>query len=346
VDNRLREQLLGYLLGALDPNEIEVVEQLLRQRPELHRELDALREMIDPLDDLPSTEEPPQRLAERTCSLVDFHARRDGASLGGEPITSSTPHASVAGMSTTYVVPSGGSHGWTALDMFVALGVCLSLAFLFLPALMASRDQARTLQCQRQLSSLGLALHTYYDQFESFPAIPKTGDFSFSGMFACSLRECGMLPETSTLICPASPLADSAERWAGVFTVREALARPSDVSLAMIQQSGGSYGYSLGVVVDGQYETPGANRRHTFTVMGDGSWVGNDGFIAHGNRGRNLLKEDGSVQWINHASLEALPDHPYRNIRGQVSAGLSRDDSVLGDSAASPFPIRFYGVAQ
>jgi hypothetical protein len=338
VDNRLRELLLGYLLGALDREEVDAVEELLHQHPELHGELDALREMIDPLEEIPSTEKPPERLAERTCNLVEFHARRDDK-LDAAPIAS-------PGMSATHVVSSDGSSSWTSLDMFVAIGVCLSLAFLFLPALMASRDQARTMQCQQQLSRLGLALHTYYDRFNSFPAIPKTGDFSFSGMFASRLRECEMLEKDSTLICPSSPLADSADHWAGVFTVRDVMADDSDVSMTMLQQSGGSYGYCLGVYVNGQYETPGASRRATFTIMGDGSWVGDDSVIAHGNRGRNLLKEDGSVQWISRVSLDALPDHPYRNIRGQISVGLSRDDSVLGDTSTSPFPIPFYYVSE
>ena len=352
MDSRLREQLLGYLLGALDQDEIEVVEDLLLHRPELHLELDHLRELLDPLDEVPADEATPLHLAERTCNLVEFHAVREsdpGHSSLDPLISNNPPPASVVGPRQVVVMGDTQS-SWTALDMFVAIGVCLSLSVLFLPALAASRDQARTLQCQNQLAHLGIALHTYFDNFGSFPAIPQDGEHNFAGIFASKLRECELLEDESQLICPSSPLAESLGEWRGVFVVdghdtsglsssafRSDALSSGTASYEAVRQSGGSYAYCLGIVVQGQYQMPDYESRPTFALLGDGSWASGGNRIGHGKCGQNLLYKDGQVQWVKTVGFETAPDHPYRNLRGQVSAGLSVDDSVLGDSAVPPF---------
>jgi hypothetical protein len=330
VDSRVRELLLGYVLGALDQHEVVAAEELLLLRPELHDELDRLRELLDPLDDIPNDEEPPANLAERTCNLVEFHARREDESLPLEPTTQSPARS---------IVLTGEGSPWSSMDMFVAIGICLTLAFLFFPALAASRDQARTMQCQNQLSHLGLALNMYYDRFGTYPAIPADGDLSFAGIFASSLRQTGLLEDDTDLLCPASPMAESFERWSGVHTVEEYSDPNSKVNLTELRQSGGSYAYCLGVFDDGQYGTPEQNDRPTFALLGDGSWTNRDGRYGHGKNGQNLLYLDGSVRWVHTVGLDYLPDHPYRNLRGQVSAGLTPDDAVLGDSTMAPFSI-------
>lgn len=339
MDSRLREQLLGYLLGALDQDEIEFVEDLLEQRPELSDELDHLRELLDPLDEMPADEEPPAHLAERTCNLVEFHAVRESDdAFQNNEFQNNVPPETVAGGGPRQVVALADTQsGWTALDMFVAIGVCLSLSVLFLPALAASRDQARTLQCQSQLSNLGMALHGYFDHFGSFPAIPAEGKYNFAGIFASKLRECEMLEDESLLICPSSPLANKLGDWRGVFVVDGN--SNAHVDSAVVRQSGGSYAYCLGVVVDGEYQMPQYEGRSTFALLGDGSWASDGNRFGHGKRGQNLLFEDGQVLWVTTVGFETLPDHPYRNLRGQLSAGLSVDDSVLGDSAMPPFSM-------
>lgn len=341
MDSRLREQLLGYLLGALDHDEVEAVELLLSQRPDLHEELDQLRDLLDPLDDIPSEERPPASLVERTCNLVEFHAAREGEPGFGIESTSGPSHGEPPAIVTSDN-PAVQSE-WTFADMFVAVGVCLSLSLLFLPALAASRDQARTMQCSNQLQTLGLALHSYFDTFGSLPAIPTTGDHSFSGIYASRLRECQLLEDDSLVVCPSSPLADSLDAWQGVFTVdgqRDGQPRRSadgsQPNLAAVRQSGGSYAYCMGVIIDGEYHTPQFEGRSTFAVLGDGSWANDSTHLGHGKQGQNLLFEDGQVRWVKSGGFSSLLDHPYENLHGQHAAGLSWTDSVLGDTATPP----------
>lgn len=90
----LREQLLGYLLDALDAEERAEVEQILRERPELERELAVLSQMVTPLEAVVVTYEPPEGLVDRTCGFIadsagwsdspDFTAPNFDAQRGGE----------------------------------------------------------------------------------------------------------------------------------------------------------------------------------------------------------------------------------------------------------------------
>ena len=73
MNNATREQLLGYLLGALDEAEQDALERQLRRDPRLRRELSEMREKIQPLEEDEDTQfdfPPPPGLAFRTCQLV------------------------------------------------------------------------------------------------------------------------------------------------------------------------------------------------------------------------------------------------------------------------------------
>ncbi len=65
-----REDLLGYLLGALDATEQELVENHLRQYPELESELHELKAHMEPLGSYRDRFETPAGLARRTCEYV------------------------------------------------------------------------------------------------------------------------------------------------------------------------------------------------------------------------------------------------------------------------------------
>jgi len=67
----MREELLGYVLGALEPEEERVVESRLEFEPELRQALEEVRQLVSPLalDDV--CIEPPAGLAARVCDVVD-----------------------------------------------------------------------------------------------------------------------------------------------------------------------------------------------------------------------------------------------------------------------------------
>ena len=59
----MRDELLGHLLGALEPRERERLEARLREDPNLCGELETLRRGLDVLDGDPGHCEPPPGLA-------------------------------------------------------------------------------------------------------------------------------------------------------------------------------------------------------------------------------------------------------------------------------------------
>ena len=66
----MREELVGYLLDALDADERATVEQRLRQDSQLQHELELLHESLEPLRADEGSFDPPQGLAARTCAFV------------------------------------------------------------------------------------------------------------------------------------------------------------------------------------------------------------------------------------------------------------------------------------
>ena len=70
-----REQLLGYLLGALDAAESRQVEAELDKNPALRVEMARYQELLSRLgmDEEPEEFEPPRGLADRTCDFIAAH---------------------------------------------------------------------------------------------------------------------------------------------------------------------------------------------------------------------------------------------------------------------------------
>jgi anti-sigma-K factor RskA len=64
------EELLGYLLGALEPDEERELEARLATDPELRKQLEELRPLLRPLTAEPARIDPPAGLAARICAQV------------------------------------------------------------------------------------------------------------------------------------------------------------------------------------------------------------------------------------------------------------------------------------
>ncbi len=66
----MHEQLIGYLLRALDDAERSEVERLLASDGEARRALELLRKSIQPLELQQDASAPPPGLAAKTCALL------------------------------------------------------------------------------------------------------------------------------------------------------------------------------------------------------------------------------------------------------------------------------------
>jgi hypothetical protein len=322
-----REQLLGYLLGALDAADHEQVEAEIDHDPQLRADLDRLSACVRRmgLDSEPRHYDPPAGLAERTCQFVAVQT---------EPLVTRA-----AALSSYYGAEQQRRMSW--YDWVTAAAVLIIAASLFFPAVSHSRFQAQIASCQNHLRLIGQAMHEFSESQPdgSFPGPAADGNRAAAGVVA-SLLVANQFADSPMFLCPGS----QERRRVADFRVAlpEELDAATGPELAAMQRTmGGDYGYSLGYVVDGKLQPPQNLRRGQFVLVADApsDMQMNRVSFNHCGRGQNVLYEDGHVQFIKQIPNPQLTDDPYHNREGWVSAGLDREDAVLGASGDHPLPI-------
>ncbi len=239
---------------------------------------------------------------------------------------------------TPTVAPAGVPSKWTWADVSVALSIAAAAFLLVLPAIENSRFNSRVAACQENLRQVGVALTQFSDRNNGyFPQIPRSGPAAVAGVYAPTLLENGYLDSSTRVVCPGSSLADDGEY--AVPTLEQLRKANLVEELAKLhRQMGGSYGYTLGYLVDGTYRPTKNLRRPRFALMADSPNYDLPQLVSlnHGGQGQNILFEDGHVEFLAIPQRAALGDDFFTNDTGLVAAGLHRDDSVVGSSASAP----------
>lgn len=320
-----REQLLGYLLGALERAEQEQVELELASNPRLREELAELHAALEKvgMNDPPEPVEPPAGLVQRTC---DFVACQDADRV------SLPPERCVAATTRPY----------TLADVLVAASVLVMLCALLFPSLARSRFLARLTTCQNNLRQVGLAMwqDSELRPDRTYSRVPWENDRAVAGMMAPLLVERQLIVNPDVFVCPTSELSALVPGFQ-VPTIHQVTLAPGQDVKRLQKTVGGSLGYPMGYVHDGKVVSRRNAYRENYCLVGEAPIADRSGIYqaSHDGLGGNFFFEDGHIRWIEGTGYCLLLDDPYRNRHGQAAAGLDRDDAVLGASDMHAMPV-------
>lgn len=346
----MHEDLLGYLLGALEPHEMERVAAFLKQNPDARRQLVEIQRSLRPLEDsYEPGQTPPSDLIARTLGQIPSLPQPDQQFPPANPAAAGlNDHpAGLPSMCSSDHRPRSRSITW--LDMAAISAAAAIVLALLVPAIANGRFEARRTACQNQLRGLGIAITTFVTRNEQnrLPAVSQSGPEAFAGVYAVRLSDLGLLDNQDTRWCPSLDApGDSQWRFADLnkLPTTQQLHESSTDALRRIQKyAGGHYAYTLGVVDKDHFESPRFESRASFAVMSDAPMTGTPNesnfreSIGHEGRGINVLYEDGRVRFVNVNSLDVLLDHPLFNHRGKAEAGVNVDDASLAPSWRPPF---------
>jgi len=321
----MRENLLGYLLGALDGPEQTDLEQQIENDPQLREQMQSLDAHLAMLEPSRQQHQPPQGLAERVCQAIDSHCREE------------VPHEKRVSPASLERGVETGTTRWTMADLVVVAGIFLAVGFLFFPAIAASHRQAQLAGCQNNLQQIGFALQRFSENNNGYyPKINSLGyNLTAAGLYAPLLQDSGLINEANLTICPASPLPAG---WK-LPTVDQLKQADGTTLVSLKRHMGGSYAYPLGYMEGDTYRTPRSLGRPNFAILSDAPSSDSPGQQStnHDSCGQNVLFDDLHVQYIVGCVLENCGDHFFTNRKGMIAAGLDADDSVLGSSDSTPF---------
>jgi hypothetical protein len=243
--------------------------------------------------------------------------------------------------------PPAGALGWSLADLAVAGGVILAVSMLVFPALRDSREATRANTCQQNLGQMFVALAGHADNNAGY--FPRILPHENAGMFTVRLVESGLIRADDLallLVCPGSPAAQKIRD--GELKIQI----PTETQLAMMPEAeliearknmSPCFAYALPYWNGEQYVYRRDDRRPFPLILSDacGNEPGETMSPNH-NGFFQALCGDGSVRMFQSCRVVVFGnDDVYRNALGEVAAGRSPSDTVLGPSEATPAGIQF-----
>ncbi|MBU6221688.1 MAG: hypothetical protein KGR24_02970 [Planctomycetes bacterium] len=320
----MRDDLVGYLLNAIDQPEARRIETALADPdtgPVLRRELDTLRKATRVLEPDREGYAPPSGLAARTMAFVVAQAT---------PGPLPTPR--VFSPSSDESTPR--SRAW--LDRVLVAATALAACVLVAPLLLDAITDARARRVERSLQTTSAALQGYAESHRVFPTPPDSGPLSRAGLYAPTLvSEKRLVADDGTLLAPGTALDRQ-----GSFSVptleelKAAVGTPRFDEL--VRTMGGDFGYTLGHRDAAGVLQPNANlRREHHPLMADAPDDCRQKSSNHPDGIHFILYEDGHIERVRQDDLHR-DDHLYRNHNGETAAGTDAEDAVIGDSHHQP----------
>jgi len=352
VKHPSQEDLLGYVLGALDAQEERELQEQIDARPEIEEQLLELRHAMSPMESLTfgDTGSRPG-LARRTCELVanlNKHGKQElfqesdavAEMLGGtdsdaiREMFDDAPAAdaelepassfSFSRMTDRLVHPGS----WSRVDMLACVAIMAIFASILMPAISQSRFNSRIVSCQHNLNQVGSAM-LIYSNINSRNFINVSGVNSAAvnaGLFAPVLKDRGLIEDDSLFAC-AGRLESEPLRIPSMQQVRAAKgAQLGELKRRM----GGHFGYSLGFLQeDGKYSAPRNDGSAHTIVIADMPSADLPGRRSdnHAGKGQNCFFADGHVEFVSTHTIG--DDAIYENDLGIVGPGIGEHDNVI-----------------
>ena len=216
----MREDLLGYLLSALDPHEMRRIDQRLREDPLLRAELANVQRMLDDFDQAAGENdlvELPPDLISRTLDSIDAtqsdsndgsgYTNAVNAAAGGDPADGGShslfsPNSSISALRPERSLQSKTQQTWA--DMLVSALAAAAILALTFPVVVKYRGEARKMACQDNLRQLGVAFGDFVlgRSDSRLPQVAESGHEAFSGIWELRLTDYGLLTDQSLRWCP------------------------------------------------------------------------------------------------------------------------------------------------
>ncbi len=320
----MEQNLVGYLLKALDDETQRQIECSLRQSPELRSSAKVLERALAPLA---ADREPPPPcpgLVLSTLARVAEHQCRKLPDAPLPPRSQATPAA---------------RHWLRRPDVLVAALLLILLGGIGSSYLVhVWREYDGRSQCQNNLFQIWTGLQGYRDVHEGYyPRIEESGSRGVAGMFVPSLRDSGMLANNVSLNCPAKDRRP--DKPLSIYELEKLYSKDSAAFRQEARKLSGDYAYTLGYHDAAGYHGLRADSGDQLPIVADllESPAQSNSFN-HGGKGQNVLFLGGNVDWRTNRNAGINGDDIFVNWDNRVEAGKAREDSVLGPGDASPSP--------
>jgi prepilin-type processing-associated H-X9-DG protein len=321
------ENIVGYLLKALEADEQDQVDAYVRAHPDECHRLERLRVALAPLAADTDDAEPPPGLAVRTLARVaEHHCRK-------------LPPAPPAPPS---ILDMPARRGWRWVDALIAAGILFCALTLVPPLANRLWQHYQVYSCANNLRKFHNGLMEYSESHGgSLPKVEAQGARSVAGIFVPILHDAGVLDKDVSLSC--SPLAKRPPSDRSVRELEELYAERQEEFRDICRGLSGCYAYTLGYFDGKELHGMRRNDDGRSPILADCPPSGPPLFADanssnHGGRGQNVLFLDGSVSFCTNRGVGLGGDDIYLNREHRQAAGIGPHDTVLGSSSTSPWP--------